>query len=78
MPPLRVGIAIDLIHHESFLASFNRSLWRFVAAGGPAPMLADVSSEADAAVGLVSRASVLRSSHQFQRLYSPPCSAKKR
>lgn len=32
LPPLQVAIAIDLIHHEAFLASFNRSLWLFVIA----------------------------------------------
>jgi two-component system heavy metal sensor histidine kinase CusS len=31
MPPLRVAVAVDISHHEHFMAGFRRTLWLFVA-----------------------------------------------
>ena len=31
MPPLLVAVAVDITHHEHFMASFRRTLWLFVA-----------------------------------------------
>lgn len=31
MPPLLVAVAVDIAHHEHFMAAFRQTLWRFIA-----------------------------------------------